>query len=149
MDYSKLISVTGLSGLFQLVSTKNDGAIVKSMEDGATQFISNRKHQFSQLESIEIYTESDNVNLVEVLVLMKSAGKALPDVKDAKAVKSYFAEVYPTMDFDRVYMSDMKKMVKWFSIIDKAGIPLKLSSAEVPETIDEDPETSNKAETTE
>jgi hypothetical protein len=129
MEYGKLISVTGLSGLFELISSKNDGAIVKSLETGATQFVSSRSHQFSHLESIEIYTVQDNVNLVEVFQAMKAAGKVLPDPKDAPAVKAYFAEVYPDMDFDRVYGSDMRKMVKWFTQIDGAGIEFKLREA--------------------
>ncbi|MEY4279378.1 MAG: hypothetical protein RL377_1382, partial [Bacteroidota bacterium] len=50
MEYSKLISVSGMSGLFELVTSKNDGAIAKSLETGATQFVSSRVHQFSHLE---------------------------------------------------------------------------------------------------
>ncbi|HSK11738.1 MAG TPA: DUF5606 domain-containing protein [Phnomibacter sp.] len=130
MEYNKLIAVTGLSGLFELISSKNDGAIVKSLENGTTQFVSSRKHQFSHLESIEIYTLQDNVNLVEIFKAMKEAGETLPDAKDAAAIKAYFAKVYPTMDFDRVYASDMRKMVKWYQQIDAAGIELKLTEVE-------------------
>ncbi|MCU0403363.1 MAG: DUF5606 domain-containing protein [Chitinophagaceae bacterium] len=133
MEYGKLIAVTGLSGLFELISSKNDGAIVKSLENGLTQFVSSRKHQFSHLESIEIYTVQDNVNLVEIFQAMKAAGKSLPDPKDAKAVQAYFAEVYPDMDFDRVYGSDMRKMVKWYAQIDGAGIEFKLREAPAEE----------------
>ena len=129
MDYSKLIAVTGLPGLFEMVSSKNDGAIVKNIEDGSTQFISSRKHQFSHLESIEIYTNQDNVNLVEVFNAMKAAPNALPDPKDSKAVKAYFEEVFPAMDFERVYGSDMRKMVKWFALIEGAGIEFKIREA--------------------
>lgn len=129
MEYSKLIAITGLSGLFELISSKNDGAIVKSLETGATQFVSSRKNQFSHLESIEIYTQQDNVNLVEVFKAIKASDKTLPDPKDNKAVKAYFEEVYPDMDFDRVYSSDMRKMVKWFTQINNAGIEFKLREA--------------------
>jgi hypothetical protein len=129
MEYSKLIGITGLSGLFELVSSKTDGAIVKSLENGTTQFVSSRKHQFSHLESIEIYTLQDNVNLLEIFKAMKEAAKQLPDPKDAVALKTYFGEVYPDMDFDRVYTSDMRKMVKWFSMIESAGIELKLRTS--------------------
>jgi Domain of unknown function (DUF5606) len=140
MEYSKLIAVTGLSGLFELISSKNDGAIVRSLETSATQFVSSRNHQFSHLESIEIYTQKDNVNLVEIFKAMKAAGKVLPDAKDAKAIKAYFEEVYPEMDFERVYGSDMKKMVKWYSQIDGAGIEFKIreEAAEEPEATGEE-----------
>lgn len=143
MEYSKLIAVTGMSGLFELVSSKNDGAIVRALQDKQVQFVSSRKHQFSHLESIEVYTTAENVNLVDVFQAMKAAGKALPDAKNADAVKAYFAEVFPTMDFDRVYTSDMKKMVKWQAILEAAGIePVLRSHAQEAEAADEPAATS-------
>jgi hypothetical protein len=130
MEYQKLISVTGLSGLYELVSTKSDGAIVRSLEDKSTKFASTRQHGFSQLESIEVYTIRENVNLSEIFLAMEKGSEALPDEKDAKAVKSYFQKVYPDLDFERVYASDMKKMVKWYGIIKEKGIEIKISSEE-------------------
>lgn len=137
MDYNRIISVTGLGGLFELVSSKNDGAIVKSLEDGSTRFVSSRVHQFSHLESIEIYTVQDNVNLVEIFQAMDKAGTSLPDTKDSKALRGYFENVFPDMDFERVYGSDMKKMVKWFGVLKAANVELKLSVAEAPEAAEE------------
>lgn len=131
MEYSKLVAVTGLPGLFELINSKNDGAIVRSLEDKSTRFVSNRIHQFSQLESIEVYTVRDNVNLVDVFHAMDKAGIALPDDKDASAVKKYFEKAFPDMDFERVYNSDMKKMVKWFAVLKKNNIEIKLT--ELPE----------------
>lgn len=127
MEYSKLVAVTGLPGLFELINSKNDGAIVRSLEDQSTRFVSNRIHQFSQLESIEVYTIRDNVNLVDVFNAMDKAGIALPDDKDAAAVKKYFEKAFPDMDFERVYNSDMKKMVKWFAVLKKNNIEIKLT----------------------
>jgi hypothetical protein len=117
MEYSKLISITGMTGLFELVGSKTDGAIVKSLDDKITKFVSSRVHNFSHLESIEVYTVRDNVNLVEVFQAMKQSSEALPTDKDAAAVKAYFLKVYADIDFDRVYASDMKKMIKWFAIL--------------------------------
>lgn len=130
MEYNKLVAVTGLPGLFEVISSKTDGAIVRSLVDNTTKFAASRKHQFSHLESIEIYTIRENVNLVEIFQAMNAADAALPDVKDDKAVKAYFEKVYADMDFDRVYVSDMKKMVKWFDILKKNNIELKLSEVE-------------------
>ena len=131
MEYSKLVSVTGMSGLFELVGSKKDGGIVRSLEDGTTKFISSRIHNFSHLESIEVYTVRENVNLVEVFQAMDKAGAALPSEKDNAAIKAYFQQVYPDMDFDRVYTSDMKKMVKWYSVLKANNVALVLS--EMPE----------------
>lgn len=131
MEYSKLVAVTGLPGLFELINSKTDGAIVRSLEDQSTRFVSSRVHNFSHLESIEVYTVRDNVNLVDVFTAMDKAGQKLPDEKDAAAVKKYFEKVYPDMDFERVYASDMKKMVKWFAVLKAANVEIKLS--EIPE----------------
>jgi phosphoenolpyruvate carboxylase len=62
---------------------------------------------------------------------MEKDGGTLPDDKDADAVKKYFQKVYPDMDFERVYSSDMKKMVKWFDVLKKNNVEIKLP--EVPE----------------
>jgi hypothetical protein len=127
MNYNKLVSVTGLGGLFELVSSKADGGIVRSLEDKTTKFVSNRIHSFSHLESIEIFTIKDNVNLVDIFTAMKNSKEAIPDANDVKAIKAYFEKVYPDMDFERVYGSDMKKMVKWYDILVKNNVEIKLS----------------------
>ena len=139
MEYSKLISITGMTGLFELVGSKTDGAIVKSLDDKITKFVSSRVHNFSHLESIEVYTVRDNVNLVEVFQAMKQSSEALPSDKDAAAVKAYFLKVYADIDFDRVYASDMKKMIKWFAILQANDIVPVLT--EVAEDAAEENET--------
>lgn len=137
MEYNRIIAVTGLPGLFELVASKTDGAIVRSLDDQTTKFVSSRKHNFSHLESIEIYTKRDNINLVEIFKAMKTTGGELPDSKDANGLKAYFEKTYPDMDFERVYASDMKKMVKWFEIIDKNNIEFILPEADsIPEEVE-------------
>jgi hypothetical protein len=137
MEYSKLISITGMSGLFELVGSKTDGAIVRGLEDKVTKFVSSRVHNFSHLESIEVFTIRENVNLVEVFVAMDASTEALPSEKDPKAVKEYFTKVYADMDFERVYASDMKKMVKWYNLLKANEVAFKLSTAEETETTEE------------
>ena len=127
MDYNKLVSVTGLSGLFELLSSKADGGVVRSLEDKSTKFVSTRVHNFSHLESIEVFTTKDNVNLVEVFTAMKESTEPMPSDKDADAIKKYFEKVYPDMDFERVYASDMKKMINWFGVLTSNNVEIKLS----------------------
>lgn len=135
MEYSKLVAVTGLPGLFELISSRGDGAVVRSLDENKTQFISSRVHNFSHLESIEVYTQRDNVNLVDVFNAMEKSGGSLPDAKENDAVKKYFEKVYPEMDFERVYSSDMKKMVKWFESLKKHNVEIKLT--ELPDEAEE------------
>lgn len=126
MEYSKLIAISGFSGLFELMGSKADGAIVRSLDDNKTRFVSSRQHNFSHLESIEVYTIRENVNLVEIFQAMEKTGEALPSEKDPAAVKNYLGKVYPDLDFERVYASDMKKMVKWYGILKANNIEPKL-----------------------
>jgi len=131
MEYSKLVAVTGLPGLYELISSKSDGAVVRSLEDGSTKFAATRSHNFSHLESIEIYTVNEDVNLVDIFQAIEKAGGSLPDVKNNDAVKKYFEKVFPDMDFEKVYASDMKKMVKWYDVLKKNNVEIKLT--EMPE----------------
>ena len=146
MDYQRIVAVTGMPGLYEVVSSKSDGAVVRSLEDQSTKFVSSRIHNLSHLESIEVYTVRENVSLADVFSSMKE-NQSLPDTKDNKAVKAYFEKVYPDMDFERVYTSDMKKMVKWFEILEQNNIDYTAKPEEkeepveepVTETVDEEP----------
>lgn len=127
MQYREIVAVTGLGGLFQLVASKQDGAIVRSLEDKSTRFVSSRVHNFTPLESIEVFTTGENVNLAEVFKAMDEKAATFPPAAgkaDNNAIKAYFKNVFPEFDEDRVYVSDMKKMVKWFGIL-KANDLLK------------------------
>jgi hypothetical protein len=148
MEYSNIVSVTGLPGLHELISTKTDGAVVRSLADQTSRFISNRIHRFSHLESIEVFTKGDNVNLVEVFNAIEKSNEFFPDEKDQDTVKKYFQKVYPDMDFEKVYKSDMKKMIKWFDELKKNNIEIKLSEPveeqAVEETVEEETELTTK-----
>jgi hypothetical protein len=150
MEYGKIISVTGLGGLFELVGSKKDGAIVRSLDDKSTRFVASRVHNFSHLESIEVYTQSDNVNLAEVFQAMEKSSEPLPDEKDAAAIKAYYQQVYPHLDFERVYASDMKKMIKWYKAIKANNVEIKLSeddNGEETNEISEDDDVTLEKET--
>ncbi|KAA5533304.1 hypothetical protein F0919_12205 [Taibaiella lutea] len=120
MEYRQIVAVTGLSGLFQLMSTKNDGAIVRSLTDKNIKFVSARIHNITPLESIEIYTTGDNVRLHEVLEKIKQDDThvtVLNGKKDDKATKAYFKTILPDFDEERVYTSDIRKVLKWYEIL--------------------------------
>jgi len=121
MEYREIVAVTGLSGLYQLMTTKSDGAIVRNVSEKTTKFISARQHNVTPLESIEVYTTGDNVRLQVVFMKMLENETTNPaaavKASDNKAVKSYFKNIFPEFDEERVYVSDMKKMLKWFEIL--------------------------------
>jgi len=126
MKYNELVAISGLSGLFQLVSTKSDGAIVKNLEDNTTKFVPARLHNVTPLDSIEVFTEEDNVRLFDVFMDFKkneeSAGEFDVTKADNKKLKEHFGKLFPSYDKDRVYVSDMKKMIKWFAILKRLDL---------------------------
>ena len=121
MEYREIVAVTGLGGLYQLLTTKSDGAIVRNVADKTTKFISARQHNVTPLESIEVYTTGDNVRLHNVFQKMLEHEASVPpaDAKstDNNAIKNYFTSIFPEFDQERVYVSDMKKMLKWYEVL--------------------------------
>lgn len=140
MEYREIVAVTGLSGLYQLLTTKSDGAIVRSVADKTTKFISARQHNVTPLESIEVYTTGENVRLQEVFqkMLQNEATTPLADPKsaDPNAIKAYFKSIFPEFDDERVYASDMKKMLKWYELL-KANDLLRFEEEKQEEAVEE------------
>ena len=75
MEYKKIVAITGMNGLYELMNSKTDGAIVRSLDDNSTRFVSSRMHNFSHLESIEVYTVKNNVNLTEIFKAMEQSSE--------------------------------------------------------------------------
>lgn len=151
MEYREIVAVTGLGGLYQLLATKSDGAIVRNLADKATKFISARLHNVTPLESIEIYTTGDNVRLHEVFQKMKDqeSSTRLADSKaDTKAIVHYFKTVFPDIDDARVYVSDMKKILKWYELL-KLNDLLNFEALNQPEVEEAEETAPAKEEATE
>lgn len=151
MDYKEIVSVTGIGGLYQLLTSKSDGAIVRNISDKSTKFISARLHNVTPLESIEVYTTGDNVRLHEVFQKMKDAEAATPPPSESKkadndSVKAYFNQVFPDFDQDRVYVSDMKKMLKWYHMLKENDLLNFDSMQEEEAATEEEPATEVVAE---
>ncbi|MEN9523438.1 MAG: hypothetical protein RL065_1815 [Bacteroidota bacterium] len=119
MDFKNIIYISGKGGLFELAGNRSNGVIAKSIEDGTTQFYSSRIHQFTPLDSIEMYTIEDNVPLRKIMQSAKEKFASNPPVdnnSDNETLKKYFKIVLPNYDEDRVKISDIKKFIKWFAI---------------------------------
>ncbi len=122
MEYRHIVAVTGLSGLYQLLNSKKDGAIVKSLSgDNAVKFVSSRLHSITPIESIEIYTSDDaNVKLHEVFEAAKAFEAEVLEMnqkRDDKKAKELFEKILPNFDQERVYSSDIRKVYKWYEIL--------------------------------
>jgi hypothetical protein len=147
MDLKDIVAVTGLSGLYKAAAKRADGMIITSLENGKTTFASARVHMFTPLDTITIYTEgNDTTELIKVFAEMKKQEKENP-VVDAKVdnleLKTYFKKVLPNYDEEKVYFSDIKKLLKWYVLLDSKGlIDTEITKAEdvkVEETTEEKP----------
>lgn len=122
MKFNELVAISGLSGLYQLVSTKSDGAIVRSLDDKTTKFVAARAHNVTPLDSIEVFTQEDNLRLWDVFQVFKENVSKV-NISDAakmdnNKIKEVFGILFPQYDRERVYTSDMKKMIKWYGILE-------------------------------
>ena len=148
MTLSEIVSVTGLPGLYKAGGKRSDGLIATSLVDGTTKFVSGRVHLFSTLDNITIYTQEGSKELREVLAAMKAkeATVATPDIKDDEALKTYFETVIPDYDREKFYVSHMKKLVGWYSILNGKGLIEELT-ADKPATDDASETATDGAET--
>ena len=119
MAFETILSVAGKPGLYRLVGQMKAGIIVESIEDGK-RFPIHGSSKVSALEEISIYTETEEVPLKEVFktIYEKTDGKqALSHKEDNAKIKAFFEEILPEYDKDRVYVSDMGKVIKWFNLL--------------------------------
>jgi hypothetical protein len=117
MDLSKVMAISGKSGLFKIVSQSRGSIIVESLVDGKKMPVF-ATHRSSILEDISMFTYGEDVSLKKVLwsIYQKEEGKQLTtDLTDEKQLKEYFGQVLPDYDKERVYPSDIKKVLTWYN----------------------------------
>lgn len=138
MKLDKMIAVSGESQLMKLVATRNNGLILLNPVTGKTKFYSVRLHQFTPLDTVGIYTPTDTIDIKEIFARMKSRINDLPPpaVKsDNKVLMEYFSQIMPEYDRDRVYPSDVKKIIRWFGYLNESGY-LETESSSSPNVDD-------------
>lgn len=139
MTLAEIVAITGLPGLYKVVGKRNDGLVVTSLVDDKTTFVSGRKHLFTTLDNVTMYTTGDGVTLKTVLAEMKKQEANNPPVaKDDAAVKAYVEKVIPDYDKEKVYVSDMKKLLKWYEILNSRKLVEELIKEEVAETTEKE-----------
>ena len=126
MRLKDLVVVTGFPGVQKMVTNRNNGMVIEDMDSGKVRFAPIRKHQFSPLETISVFVEGedDSVEIREVFQSMYDKLADTPVVKlDAKTdeLRAYFTTVLPNHDRDRVHVSDIKKIVRWFNFLHERG----------------------------
>jgi hypothetical protein len=141
MEFNKIIAVTGKPGLFEVVSQTKTGVIVESLAD-KKRFPITSTQNISMLENIAIYTYEEEVLLLKVFKKMyeKAEGKETISHKESgKKLEAYFSEVLPDYDEERVYTSNIKKVVQWYNLLVNAGLDFSkvVETSETEESTEE------------
>jgi hypothetical protein len=124
MNLSGIISIAGMSGLYKVIAQSKNGLIVESLVD-KKRIPAHSTNKVSSLEDVSIYSTGDDVPLKEVfqkIYDMEKGGVAI-DHKSADAdLRSYFKKAFAEYDEERVYTSDIKKVLMWYNILQKEGM---------------------------
>jgi len=125
MDLNKILTITGKSGLFLLLSKTKNNFIVSSLADGK-RFPAFSDDGVASLENILIFTEEGDVPLETVFraIFTKENGNKIDEnhLADNNRMKAYFLEILPTYDKERVYVSNIKKVLTWYNILVDNGL---------------------------
>ncbi|PHN00952.1 DUF5606 family protein [Flavilitoribacter nigricans] len=142
MKIENIMAVSGLPGLYRMAANRNNGLIIEDLSTGKKRFASSRKHQFTPLESIGIYT--DDGDTAELRVVFRNMLDQLEDNPPVdtgaptEELTEYFADILPNYDRDRVKVGDIKKVIKWFSFLQEQELLQDDDAASPTEVKDEE-----------
>ncbi|MEZ4858116.1 MAG: DUF5606 domain-containing protein [Flavobacteriaceae bacterium] len=124
MSLEKILSISGKPGLYQIKTQTRTGILAESLLDGKKITVNTRQN-VSLLSEIAIYTLTEEVPLREIFKKIsekEKGGEAISHKASKDELEEYFFEVLPDYDEDRVYPSDIKKVVQWYNLLTKNGI---------------------------
>lgn len=153
MKFEDLVAVSGMSGIFRMAANRSNGLIIEDLDTGKKKLAPSRKHQFTPLASIGIYTGlDDTTELAEVFRTMRDQLEDNPPINPGRStgeeLSAYFEKILPTYDKDRVHAGDIKKIIKWFNFLHTRNlIPEK--EEEEKTTEEQEEESKVKEETSE
>jgi hypothetical protein len=135
MTLSDIASVAGKGGLYKVLAPTKSGVILESLDDAKTRLVASSNQRISILSEISIYTSTKEGSTPLLDVFKKIKADFGNDIgvdaeSDATELKAFLKSVLPDYDESRVYVSDMKKLVKWYAVL------LNLA----PEVFEEQPE---------
>lgn len=120
LKLDNIIAVSGLPGLYKLLASRPNGLLIESFEGSKRQFVSARKHQFTPLVSIGIYTYTDVAGLDDVFLKIEATREENP-IPDANAgqdvLRPWFKTIVADHDEDRVHLNDIRKVIRWFTFL--------------------------------
>lgn len=118
MNLRGIVAVSGKTGLYKMVGQNKSGFILESLDAHKIKLVVNMSTaKLASLEDITVFGEDDDLKLVDILENMKTSAPVDLQSADPKAIRNYFRDVAPKHDEERVYASDMKKIINWFNIL--------------------------------
>ncbi|MEC8401650.1 MAG: DUF5606 domain-containing protein [Bacteroidota bacterium] len=149
MKITDILAVAGKPGLYQVLASGSASIVVESMLDGKRSSVPGTT-RVSNLADITMYTHDDDVPLLDILNRMHDAQKGAegPSHKDAaQTIRDFVDGIVPELDHDRVYQSDLKKLVQWYNLlVSKGAFPLEAPEQAEEAPAEEDPKKEAKAE---
>lgn len=127
MNVDKILAIAGKPGLFELKIQTRSGFLAESLLDGKKITVGMTSN-VSLLTEISMYTYSEEKPLVEILraiAIKENEGPAISHKEDNAKLVAYFKEILPDYDEDRVYASDIKKLLNWYNILQAKGLVSK------------------------
>jgi len=127
MNVEKILAISGKPGLFELKVQTRSGFVAESLLDGKKITVGMRSN-VSLLSEISMYTHSEEKPLVEIMraiAVKENEGPAISHKEDNAKLIAYFTEIVPDYDEDRVYPSDIKKVLNWYNMLQAKGLVSK------------------------
>ncbi len=127
MNLEKFLVITGVPGVHKLISTRSNGLVIDDRKEGKVRFVPVRQQQVTPLATVSIFTDTEegSVPLADVFQKMLDLHDTQPPVNPeagSNELRTYFAEVLPDHDRDRVRIADIKKCIKWYNFMLEKGI---------------------------
>ena len=118
MNLRALVSVAGKPGLFKLIGQNKSGFILETLDEQKIKSVVNLSSaKMATLEDITVYGDDEELALIDIFEQMKAQGNIPPAKSDSNTLRSFFRTVAPGHDEQRVYTSDIKKIINWYNII--------------------------------
>lgn len=143
MKFDDLVAVSGMSGIFRMAANRSNGLIIEDLDTGKKKLAPSRKHQFTPLASIGIYTGMDETTeLGEVFRLMRDQLEKNPPINPnastGEQLAGYFEKILPDYDRDKVHSGDIKKLIKWFNFLHERNLIPEKEEEKAEETATEE-----------
>lgn len=127
-----ILSISGYPGLFKMVTEAKNSIIVESLVTGK-RMPAYSTSKISALSDISVFTENGEIQLKEVLKRIQDSGKEISPKASNDEIKAFFGEAVPEYDKDRVYVSDMKKIIQWFQLLNEKNLLIETEEEKTEE----------------